>query len=66
MTNSPEETNLTISAARNLVGPVCVDDQFAPVMGSEEFAFMLEAGNRCSHRPGAMNFIGNGSAAPPQ
>jgi hippurate hydrolase len=57
MTNSPEETNLAISAARNLVGPICVDDQFAPVMGSEDFAFMLEA------RPGAMIFIGNGSTA---
>ncbi|MDX0265007.1 amidohydrolase [Sinorhizobium meliloti] len=57
MVNSPEETNLAISAARNLVGPICVDDQFAPVMGSEDFAFMLEA------RPGAMIFIGNGSTA---
>ncbi|MBX4917451.1 M20 aminoacylase family protein [Rhizobium bangladeshense] len=57
MTNSPEETNLAISAARNLVGPICVDDQFEPVMGSEDFAFMLEA------RPGAMIFIGNGSTA---
>jgi hippurate hydrolase len=34
-----------------------MDDQFAPVMGSEDFAFMLEA------RPGAMIFIGDGSTA---
>ncbi|WP_031248274.1 M20 aminoacylase family protein [Mesorhizobium sp. LNHC229A00] len=57
MINSPEETNLAISAARNLVGAISVDDNYSPVMGSEDFAFMLEA------RPGAMIFIGNGSTA---
>lgn len=52
--NATEETNLAISAARNLVGTINVDDNYSPSMGSEDFAFMVEA------RPGAMIFLGNG------
>ncbi|MCA1378834.1 MULTISPECIES: M20 aminoacylase family protein [unclassified Bradyrhizobium] len=55
--NHPEETNLAVKAARNLVGPACVDEKISPRMGSEDFAYMLEA------RPGAINFLGNGSTA---
>jgi len=53
--NHPEETDLAVKAARNLVGPACVDEKIRPRMGSEDFAYMLEA------RPGAIIFLGNGS-----
>ena len=55
--NHTQGTNLAIKAARNLVGTRCVDDLVKPRMGSEDFAYMLEA------RPGAFIFIGNGSTA---
>ncbi|WP_370196279.1 amidohydrolase [Bradyrhizobium elkanii] len=55
--NHPVETDLAIKAARNLVGPASVDDKIIPRMGSEDFAYMLEA------RPGAVIFLGNGSTA---
>ncbi|VIO70113.1 putative hydrolase YxeP [Bradyrhizobium ivorense] len=55
--NHPEETNLAVKAARNLVGPACVDEKISPRMGSEDFAYMLEA------RPGAIIFLGNGSTS---
>lgn len=55
--NHAEETDLAIKAARNLVGPTSVDDKILPRMGSEDFAYMLEA------RPGAIIFLGNGSTA---
>ena len=55
--NHTEGTNLAIEAARNLVGSHCVDDAVKPRMGSEDFAYMLEA------RPGAFIFLGNGSTA---
>ncbi|AZN98037.1 MAG: amidohydrolase [Mesorhizobium sp.] len=56
--NHTEETNLSITAARNLVGPASVDDKIGISMGAEDFAYMLEA------RPGAMIFLGNGSSPP--
>ncbi len=55
--NSTEETNLAISAARNLVGSFRVDDNYSPIMESEDFAYMLNV------RPGAIIFIGNGTTA---
>ncbi|VIO71683.1 M20 aminoacylase family protein [Bradyrhizobium ivorense] len=55
--NHTEGTNLAIKAAGNLVGAASVDDKFKPRMGSEDFAYMLEA------RPGAFIFLGNGSTA---
>lgn len=55
--NHTEETNMAIKAACNTVGPACVDDKIKPRMGSEDFAYMLEA------RPGSFIFIGNGSTA---
>ncbi|MBH5396299.1 amidohydrolase [Bradyrhizobium sp. CNPSo 4010] len=55
--NHPGETDLAIKAARALVGPACVDEKISPRMGSEDFAYMLEA------RPGAIIFLGNGSTA---
>ncbi|MDI3566672.1 M20 aminoacylase family protein [Bradyrhizobium sp. Arg816] len=55
--NHPGETDLAVKAARDLVGPACVDEKISPRMGSEDFAYMLEA------RPGAIIFLGNGSTA---
>lgn len=55
--NHTDETNFAINVARNLVGPASVNDKMKPRMGSEDFAFMLEA------RPGAFIFLGNGPSA---
>lgn len=55
--NHTESTNLAINAARNLVGSASVNDKISPTMGSEDFAYMLEA------RPGAFIFLGNGPTA---
>lgn len=55
--NHTEGTNLAIRAARNLVGSASVNDKMRPRMGSEDFAYMLEA------RPGAFIYLGNGSSA---
>jgi len=52
--NSPRETGLAAAAARAVVGEANVDVEIAPVMGSEDFAFMLE------QKPGAYIIIGNG------
>ncbi len=43
--------------ASQVVGQDRVDTDMAPVMGAEDFPFMLEA------RPGAFIFIGNGDTA---
>jgi amidohydrolase len=55
--NHPEETQLAMRAARDVAGPKQVNDKLEPVMGAEDFSFMLEA------RPGAMIFMGNGASA---
>ena len=52
--NSEAETELAAAAAAAVVGEDRVDRATAPVMGAEDFAFMLE---RC---PGSYVFIGNG------
>ncbi|CAN7245571.1 M20 aminoacylase family protein [Mesorhizobium caraganae] len=57
MFNHTEGTNFAISAARGLVGHDAVDSNAKPSMGSEDFAYMLEA------RPGAYIRLGNGSTA---
>lgn len=56
--NHVAPTNLAVSAANILVGPASVNDKMTPRMGSEDFAFMLEA------RPGAFMYVGNGATAP--
>jgi metal-dependent amidase/aminoacylase/carboxypeptidase family protein len=43
--------------AAEVVGRARVDDNVAPVMGAEDFSFMLQA------RPGAFIFVGNGDSA---
>ncbi|UCI31797.1 M20 aminoacylase family protein [Mesorhizobium sp. B4-1-4] len=55
--NHTEGTDLAVKAARKLVGANSVDDKVKPRMGSEDFAYMLQA------RPGAMIWLGNGSTA---
>jgi amidohydrolase len=55
--NHPHETDLCADVAREVAGRDAVDATAPPVMGGEDFAFMLEA------RPGAFIFIGNGDTA---
>jgi len=52
--NHKTETHIAAAAARAVVGEANVDDQYPPTLGSEDFAFMLQA------RPGSYIFIGNG------
>ena len=55
--NHAEETDFVIGIARTLAGPANVDPNTPPVMGGEDFSYMLET------RPGAFIFIGNGDTA---
>lgn len=55
--NHPAETQLAIAAARDVMGRESIETDAKPIMGAEDFAFMLEA------RPGAMIFMGNGDTA---
>jgi amidohydrolase len=55
--NHPAQTEFAAKVARNVVGDSHVDSNIAPVMGAEDFSFMLEA------RPGAFIFLGNGDSA---
>ncbi len=55
--NHQRETNFAASVASQVVGEERVDTDVAPVMGAEDFSFMLEA------RPGAFIFVGNGESA---
>lgn len=57
--NHSAATELALRAARQVVGDRCVNPSVNPVMGSEDFAYMLEA------RPGAFIFLGNGPTAAP-
>jgi hippurate hydrolase len=52
--NDPEKTKLAVKVAREVAGDANVADDVPPVMGAEDFAFMLNS------RPGAYIFIGNG------
>jgi hippurate hydrolase len=55
--NHPAETAFAASIAAGVVGDVNVDAEAPPVMGGEDFSYMLEA------RPGAFIFVGNGDTA---
>lgn len=57
LVNHDLETAFAVRTARLLVGDSNVNDVVEPVMGSEDFAVMLEA------RPGNMMQIGNGAGA---
>ncbi|HEY1721280.1 MAG TPA: M20 aminoacylase family protein [Magnetospirillaceae bacterium] len=52
--NAPEQTEVAMAAARKTVGDENVNGNVTPIMGAEDFAFMLEA------KPGAYILIGNG------
>jgi hippurate hydrolase len=53
--NAPENTAFAVEVARAVSGKV--DDQTPPLMGAEDFSFML------NERPGAYIFLGNGDTA---
>jgi len=55
--NHEQETSFAASVASEVVGGSHVDTAMVPVMGAEDFSFMLEA------RPGAFIFVGNGPSA---
>jgi hippurate hydrolase len=55
--NHEAETKLAIAAAREVAGVDRVVPDMKPVMGAEDFSYMLEA------RPGAFIFCGNGATA---
>jgi hippurate hydrolase len=55
--NHAEETAFAIEVATNVAGEKQVHPAMPPVMGGEDFSYMLEA------RPGAFIFLGNGSTA---
>jgi len=54
--NHPAQTEKAIAVAQMVAGTGGVDPDTAPVMGGEDFSFMLEA------RPGAFIFVGNGDS----
>ena len=55
--NHEAETAFAVSVARQIVGDGNVDENTPPVMGAEDFSFMLES------RPGAFIFVGQGEGA---
>jgi amidohydrolase len=55
--NHPEETVFASDVAATIAGEAHVHRAMPPVMGGEDFSYMLEA------RPGAFIFIGNGETA---
>jgi hippurate hydrolase len=55
--NHEAETDFAIGVARGVAGEPNVHGSVSPVMGGEDFSYMLEA------RPGAFIFLGNGDTA---
>ena len=55
--NHPDQTDFAIDVASSVSGKAKVNPEVAPVMGGEDFSYMLEA------RPGAFIFMGNGDSA---
>ncbi len=55
--NDPEKTDFMARVARTVSGENAVDTTVLPLMGAEDFSFMLE------QRPGAYIFLGNGDTA---
>ncbi|MDH0117099.1 M20 family metallopeptidase [Rhizobium pusense] len=55
--NHPAETALAVEVACRVMGEDAVDPSHSQLMGSEDFAFMLE------QRPGNIALLGNGSTA---
>jgi hippurate hydrolase len=57
LNNHERQTAFAASVAGGIVGEERVDPAVAPVMGAEDFSYMLDA------RPGAFIFVGNGQSA---
>jgi hippurate hydrolase len=57
LVNEEREAALAASVAREIAGADKVADNFAPMMGAEDFSYMLH------ERPGAFIFVGNGDSA---
>jgi hippurate hydrolase len=57
LVNEEQETALAASVAREIAGADKVDANCAPMMGAEDFAYMLH------ERPGAFIYVGNGDTA---
>jgi hippurate hydrolase len=55
--NDAASTDFAVSVAREVAGEAHVNPAVVPVMGGEDFAFMLQK------RPGAFIFMGNGDSA---
>jgi amidohydrolase len=55
--NHPEQTEFAAKVAAGISGPNSVDRTVEPMMGAEDFSYMLE------ERPGAYIFMGNGDTA---
>jgi amidohydrolase len=55
--NHPDRASFAAGVAASVAGNDKIDPAATPMMGGEDFAFMLEA------RPGAFIFIGNGDSA---
>jgi amidohydrolase len=55
--NHERETAFAAAVAKEVAGPDKVKTNIPPIMGAEDFSFMLEA------RPGAFIFVGNGQSA---
>ena len=57
LVNHEREAGVAASVAAEIVGGNRVDADYPPMMGAEDFSYMLEA------RPGAMIWVGNGDSA---
>jgi amidohydrolase len=57
LVNHDEHTDIAARVAADVVGDGNVNTTAPPMMGAEDFAYMLE------HRPGAFIFVGNGEGA---
>jgi amidohydrolase len=57
LVNEERKTAFAASVAREVAGKDKVNSECAPLMGAEDFAFMLQ------ERPGAFIYIGNGNSA---
>jgi hippurate hydrolase len=57
LNNHPAQTDFAATVAGEIAGKDKVDTAMAPVMGAEDFSYMLNA------RPGAFIFVGNGDSA---
>jgi hippurate hydrolase len=57
LVNHEKQTAFAADVASEIAGPAQVDRDFAPMMGAEDFSFML------NERPGAFIWVGNGESA---